>query len=246
MEEEKKLDESESSDNSEKIEVKVTTAADATDSNSNNDVATDSETTEMPSVDRKIEIKTEDEHTDLKQDSSSSDSSESVKSEIEEPPVSQNDLVPPPAEDSTEINDGSVHEQVVQAAPQENPEVSNPDVIPNTATATDTAAVKQVVEVHPHRNNKKLAILITIFVGAILASIAVYVYMSANNNTKEADPAPSPSPQQSTEQSSKVDTEPATAQDVDATTGEVDQAIESLDDAGDFSDEQLSDESLGL
>jgi hypothetical protein len=94
----------------------------------------------------------------------------------------------------------------------------------------------------PHRNNKKFAAVITIVVALLLAATAVYVYMSTNSNTEEAKT--DTTTQEGTNQQPQV--APATTDDVDATAKEVEEAVNALDEASDFAEEDLSDSSLGL
>lgn len=102
---------------------------------------------------------------------------------------------------------------------------------------------------HPHRNNKKFAVIATIIIGILLAGIAVYVYMSASGNTKEdtkkANNA-STTMTASQEQTTQETQTPATAADVDATSKEIDEAVQSIDDTTDFSESSISDSTLGL
>jgi CBS-domain-containing membrane protein len=98
---------------------------------------------------------------------------------------------------------------------------------------------------HPHRNNKKFAVLATVIIGAILAGIAVYVYISTTNNTEESNNVSS-QPSKTSDDKAQTPTAPATTDDVDAVNQEVDEAIQALDEATDFPEEDLSDESLGL
>lgn len=184
-----------------------------------------------------------------------------------------NELDPPPGPESNPdtMDEGALESQVpptVESESHEDPEqqltpvVSPPDdfapiesepVESAQITSSDVASSNPGVVVgaqpsvdHPHRNNKKLAIIITLFVGVLLAAVAVYVYMSANDNTKEVSPTQTPSSAESTPQTRQPKVEPATNEDIDEVAREVDEAINSLNDNDDFPEEQLSDESLGL
>jgi hypothetical protein len=96
---------------------------------------------------------------------------------------------------------------------------------------------------HPHRNNKKLAAVVTVIVAVLLALIAVYVYVSANDNTS-SDGNSVITPQTSDELA--PESEPITSTDIDQATADVEQAVNDLDEASDFPEAELSDTSLGL
>lgn len=95
---------------------------------------------------------------------------------------------------------------------------------------------------HEHRNNKKLAIIVTVVVALLLAGAAVYVYLSAQDNATENKNNGST---QSVGAETKI-AEPATSAEVDTTSQSVDEAINSLDDSSDFSEDAISDGTLGL
>lgn len=100
---------------------------------------------------------------------------------------------------------------------------------------------------HEHRNNRKFIAIVTVLVAIILAGAAIYVYISAQSNTEEVPVNNSTSDaevdgqDQSAEESTPVSTE-----DLDQTLGEVDSTLDSLDDSSDFSEEPLTDDTLGI
>jgi hypothetical protein len=107
-----------------------------------------------------------------------------------------------------------------------------------TETKVSGMSNNEQAQPHEHRNNKKLAIIITVIVAFLLAGASVYVYLAAQGNTEEATSS-------ATEQSTQQDAKPATVQDVDSTIREIDQTLESIQDA-DLSEETVSDDTLGL
>lgn len=119
-----------------------------------------------------------------------------------------------------------------------------------SAVYNDQNTQAQAKSPHPHRNNKKFAIAMVAVVGLLLAGIAVYVYMSTANNTAEVNnavPAESSKPN-SGESANNAESKvaPATTQDVDAASDQLDQAVQSLDDTSDLGESQISDQALGL
>lgn len=144
----------------------------------------------------------------------------------------------PAEEQQTEISATSEPTQEVPAttAPLEAPqeatvEQSQPAAIGISASQMNKPA---------HRNNRKLAAIVTIAVAILLAGTAVYVYLGAQKNTTKD----TSSAQQSDE--TQQPATPATAADVDQANGEVEAAINALDEAADFADSDLSDTTLGL
>lgn len=136
-------------------------------------------------------------------------------------------------------------DEPVATEPTEAAPVSNPfqSTIPESAPAAVGVAASQMGKA-PHRNNKKLAAVVTILVALLLAGTAVFVYMSANSNTEEAESTnDSVSNQQSTPETEAT---PASTEDLDATAKEVEDAVKSLDETEDFAEEDLADDSLGL
>jgi len=100
---------------------------------------------------------------------------------------------------------------------------------------------------HPHRNNKKLATIVTIVTALILAGVAVFVYMSANKNTDSDNSETTQINGSSyTEQETVKQVAPATAEDIDQTISEVEESLSTLDDSADFNEASLSNDTLGL
>jgi hypothetical protein len=91
---------------------------------------------------------------------------------------------------------------------------------------------------HEHRNNRKLAVIVTIFVALFLAGAAVFVYLSTENNAVEA-PAVSPVEQV---QDSEVGL-PA-ADELEKTIDEIDGALLELNET-DLSNEVFSEPASG-
>jgi uncharacterized protein HemX len=81
------------------------------------------------------------------------------------------------------------------------------------------------------------AIAIAILVAVGLAGVTVYAYMKTQNETK----SPYETGSQQTEQPASV-----TPADVDSTSKEIDDAVNSIDDSKDLPENELSDQSLGL
>lgn len=127
------------------------------------------------------------------------------------------------------------------------PEIDHASVAAMSALEADSQVPQHAH--HPHRNNKKFAIVMVLVIGLMLAGIAVYVYMSTSNNTAELNsslPTQSASNSAANESKDASKTAPATEQDVDATTKKVDETLQSLDDTSDLNEDQISDQALGL
>jgi cell division protein FtsL len=92
---------------------------------------------------------------------------------------------------------------------------------------------------HEHRNNKKIAALVTVFVAFVLAGAAVYVFMSAESNTKQSETTTKD--QTMTEET----TVPTIEEDLQQAEQQIDEAINSIDEA-DLNEETVSDENLGI
>lgn len=99
---------------------------------------------------------------------------------------------------------------------------------------------------HPHRNNKKLAAIVTLIVALLLAGVAIYVYMGANNNATENKSTSSNTNSAEVADQKTVAQTPAKSTDVDTTSADVDQAINALDETADFAQDDLADATLGL
>lgn len=188
----------------------------------------------------------------------------------EESKTEDDSIVENNAEDkevSAEQPDNTDNTQVVQAPAEETVESSSAEDIANsseqTYTPQDNSATPQestgaVVQPdksgmsnnehnnpHEHRNNKKLALIVTIFVAIVLSGAAIFAYLSAQNNTEESSPSSNVSNVESTEPSPVSEVTPATQNDIDETVNEIDETIDALDNS-ELNEETLSDETLGL
>ena len=103
-------------------------------------------------------------------------------------------------------------------------------------------AASQMGGNHPHRNNKKLAMVVTIVVALLLSGTAVYVYLSTSSNTEEASTTESPTTNESV---GDITVTPATKGDLDSESADVDIAINAIDQT-DLNVDALSDTTLGL
>jgi len=110
---------------------------------------------------------------------------------------------------------------------------SNPE--PTQAPQKETSAKKH--RPHEHRNNKKVAVIVTIVVAIILAAGAVFVYISTQDNAERTSTQ--------LRENSETTTDPVTGNEIADLLDETD---ETLDDSGssDFDEESLSDPALGL
>ncbi len=188
-------------------------------------------------------------------------STEEEKSEItpeEEPSMAEvQDVEPAPEVEEEASSDPDAGSEEVQTNAEpvsgEDPaqSVSSVDVTPaqfsmpsttgeEAQTATIGVSASQMNK-PPHRNNRKLAAIVTIIVAVVLAGTAVYVYLGAQSNTKKETT-------NSTEQTGETQepVTPATASDVDQANSEVEAAINALDESADFAESDLSDATLGL
>ncbi len=225
--------------------------------------AEEPETTNEPTVDVSTpatdSTSTDEDHDELEgeptEETSNDDETTDDSSEPTEP------LAEAPAEEPS--NDEVANEQVTSVIGQENTEPQaaevletpqlktpsqegsdTPSTLPDGAMATVGMAASQMNK-PPHRNNKKLAAIVTIFAALILAGVAVFVYLSANTNTAEDTTKVTPTDNSNTGQA-VAPVAPATTADIDTTDTAVDEALSSLDEAADFADTDLSDTSLGL
>lgn len=152
----------------------------------------------------------------------------------------------PPSEEEKEPDpkpDGAVSESA-EATDQTNDlsmATAMSSASPSNVTPTMSENIKQTETQTSaeHPNNKKLAVIMVFLVALLLAGGAVYLYISAQSNTEE-----------SSQTENSTDTEqqatPATADDVNQAVQDVDSTIQAIDDTADFSDQSLSDQSLGL
>lgn len=209
------------------------------------------------------------------------DSSEDTKTPNSDTQPEQNDLMPPPDDESKSSDHGNedtdsqtpAREEAtndeglapVAQPPDETADDSMADshdghtnhqaqpsmampmmADPNAMQATNEAA--NIKPVHPHRNNRKFAVLMILIIGLLLAGIAVYVYLSTSKNTAELNsslPTKS-STAGNSETDSQSKTTPATTKDVDAASSQVDQTVQSLNDNSDLAEDKISDQTLGI
>ncbi len=137
-------------------------------------------------------------------------------------------------------------EMVPEISSAENGEPSNEQSnnrLPTMEAMATVGVASSQMNKAPHRNNKKLAAIITLVVAVILAGVAVFVYMSANSNTAEDTTAGTT---EDTTTAAQKEVSPATTTDIDQTNTNVDEALKSVDEATDFAESDLSDASLGL
>lgn len=166
----------------------------------------------------------------------SSDSADDVKVEpvaipIEEEPVVESSSTAPeeagnsPENETQEQNNSS---RMDSNQPSEIPASNNTGMSNNEQS-----------QPHAHRNNKKLATIVTILVALLFAAGAVYVYVSAQDNTVKTDT--------SNIEINKTTTVivPATSEDIDQIVAEIDETINSLSEEG-LEEESLTDETLGI
>ncbi len=166
-------------------------------------------------------------------------------------------LAPVASAPAEEKDSSSAAPEAVPPAQVENPgepvvSAPNDSVMPqihtdnneqSAAPAVMGVAASQMNNKHPHRNNKKLAAVVTVIVAALLAGIVIFVYLRADSNTAN-QPTPVASPRPDEPEANSVDA--ATADDVDQTIKNNDAALNGLDESADFTDEDLSDSTLGL
>lgn len=118
-----------------------------------------------------------------------------------------------------------------------------PETTSQAAPAEMGVAASQMGK-HPHRNNKRLAVIVTLVVAVLLAGTAVAVYLIANSNTESSSNTSADTPGNNAGALPEIT--PATASDVDKATADVEQAVNGLDESADFADADLTDTTLGL
>jgi len=134
---------------------------------------------------------------------------------------------------------GSSPENEIQEQNNSNSIDSNkPSEIPASNNDTGMSNNEQS-QPHPHRNNKKLATIVTVLVALLLAGAAVYLYTSAQDNTVQSDT--------SNIEINKTTTVivPATSEDIDQVVAEIDETLNSLSEEG-LEEDSLTDETLGI
>lgn len=142
--------------------------------------------------------------------------------------------VPIPSVEQTGASMTEVNE--VQEAPQEQDMDVNSEV---PATVPDTPALAAVAQPKEKSHKPILAVVSAVVVSGAFAALAVYAFLGS----QEADTAKSTS--QTSQQSAGQATK-ATASDVDNTSAAIDDSLKAIDDTTDYSDDAVSDTTLGL
>lgn len=173
------------------------------------------------------------------EESNSENTEQETTSESDDGEMSQE-----PSQETTDEKPQADDGQTTESSQQSQPRFSVPSDNQDAPAAMGVAASQ--MNKHPHRNNKKLAAIVTIVVALLLAGVAVYVYMSANTNTESAEKSSEDTSASNSSNKQAAEVTPATSTDVETTTTEVEQAITALDETADFADKDLSDSSLGL
>ena len=174
---------------------------------------------------------------------------EEPKSEEASPEEQLAPVAAPPDEMSDNVSDKTEPvanpANIVEEPSSENgaPKTENPQA--SQEPAIMGVAASQMNK-HPHRNNKKLATVVTIITALTLAGVAVFVYISANKNTDSDNSETSQTNGSSYESQQEVTAKPATAEDIDQTIVEVEESLSALDDSADFNEDSLSNDTLGL
>lgn len=152
----------------------------------------------------------------------------------------------PPEEEK--IEDGGEQTQPVEAPKQADDlfKQDEPSPVLSAPAEMGVAASQMNGQKHPHRNNKKLATIVTIVTALILAGTAVFVYLSANKNTDADNNSETTQTNGSNNESQQEVVQPAKVEDIDQTIAEVEESLLTLDDEADFSEESLSNDTLGL
>jgi hypothetical protein len=120
-----------------------------------------------------------------------------------------------------------------QPSPTPEPEQTPEEASPPEPTGEENEAVQPTTQPAAPKSSAPIAAIVAAVVVAIgLAVITVVAYMKQQDSNK---PAPAAN-------STQQDT---TAEDLDAATQEIDEALKASDDA-DFSESELSDQNLGL
>lgn len=147
--------------------------------------------------------------------------------------------------------------QSIETTESDKTDLSESTIEPTSSTKPEQDSSKDSnnIDSHPpaaeHRNNKKLIVAVTVVSAIILSGIAVATYLSAQSSvTENSEKASNSSTEKigkdTSSQTNETEIAPATTTDVDNTIDEVDKALNSLDDGSDFSEESISDSSLGL
>lgn len=199
-----------------------TTADDASEANTDNDVQT--QPTQADSESENVTVRVEPNGVETVTDATSS-----VSSPVEEEVKTEETVSDMPSTPASTFE----------------PEAKNTPTMPQMDMSSEPSVVSPISNNsqthHEHRNNKKFIAIVTIVIALLLAGAAVYVYISAQENASETAIQ-----ETSQDDTASVETTPATLSDVDQTTQELDTAIDALDDTSDFREDSLSDTTLGL
>ena len=192
------------------------------------------------SVGQKISVISGDGEEKIDEPENLAETPETAPAPIEEPldeaPQNEEQLSPVAAPPEEENEQNTVEQQPVDELKQAS----------SAPAEMGVAASQMNSQKHPHRNNKKLAMIVTIATALILAGTAVFVYMSANKNTDSDNNSESTQINGSSYETEQKAVTPATLQDIDQSIAEVDESFSALDDEADFREESLSDDTLGL
>lgn len=173
---------------------------------------------------------------------------ESEEEPIHEAPAEQEQLSPvatPPEVENTE-NSAEQQPVITPTQPNDMSKIDEPIQASSAPAEMGVAASQMNGQKHPHRNNRKLATIVTIVTALILAGTAVFVYLSANKNTDAENNSENAQINGSSYESQQEVVRPATVEDIDRTVSEIEESMTTLDEEADFNDEGLSNDTLGL
>jgi len=193
-------------------------------------------------------------------DSENNTESENIAEEVkpvvttEEPAVDEitheeeqlSPVTAPPEEKSLETTEEQAHEVEENTVSNDFSQHDETTATPSAPAEMGVAASQMKAQKHSHRNNKKLATIVTVVTALILSGTAVYVYMSANKNTDSDNNSKSTQINESSNETEQTAVQPAVVGDIDQTIAEVEESLSTLDDSADFKEESLSNETLGL
>lgn len=183
-------------------------------------------------------IETQDSDSDEVSDADDNNSTK-VDNPIDNDDSTDETVVAPPDEPNV-ISSGNeaTQEQVVTS---KDPFAEFATEVPAETAATPSGLSnnEQLKPHKEHKNNKKLAVIVTLLIALILSLGVVYIFISAEDNTAEL---------RNDEQTSELpvqEIEPATTDNVDQSLSEIDQTLDSIDDT-DLQEDTISDQTLGL
>jgi hypothetical protein len=175
-------------------------------------------------------------------DDSKVETTESVVEEAAPIDGSVSDVSDVEVKQQPEISDEpSVQSEEIQPVPISTEDSFASNQVPVAPATVSGMSNNEQLQPHEHRNNKKLAIIITLFVALFIASALVYIYTSAQNNAEES----SDTSNTTVEESATPDVTPASPEDVDQVINEIDQTVEAIDET-DLTEETVSEDTLGL